>query len=35
MNTGVDFTDILRAAFKPADPKSIKKTDSLTVLFAL
>ncbi len=32
---GVNFTNILNAAFKNADPKSAKKTDSLTVFFAL
>jgi len=32
---GVDFTNILRAAFMPADPKSGKNTKGLTVFFAL
>ncbi len=31
----VDFTNILREAFKRADPKSTKKTDNLTVFLAL
>jgi hypothetical protein len=31
----MDFTNILRAAFTLADPKSAKKTDALTVFFAL
>jgi len=35
--SGVDFTDILRAAFMHADPKSAKRqcTDGLIVFFAL
>ncbi len=33
MRTGVDFTNILHAAFTCADPKSIKNTDDLTVFF--
>ena len=32
---GVDFTNILRAAFTIADPKSTKKLLDLTVFFAL
>jgi hypothetical protein len=32
---GVDFTNILRAAFTLADPKRVKKTDVLTVFFGL
>jgi len=32
---GVNFTNILRAAFMCADPKSLNKTDSLTVSFVL
>jgi hypothetical protein len=32
---GVNFVNILQAALTPADPKSSKKTDSLTVFFAL
>jgi len=31
---GVNFINILRAAFVRADPKSVKKTDNLTVFFA-
>jgi len=31
----VNFINILRAAFTRADPKSTKKTDDLTVFFAL
>jgi len=31
----VNFTNILQAAFTLPDPKSAKKTDSLTVFFAL
>jgi hypothetical protein len=34
LNPGVKFTNILRAAFMHSDPKSAKKTDSLTY-FAL
>jgi len=33
--TGVIFTNILRAAFLHADPKSAKKTDNLNVFLAL
>ncbi len=32
---GLNFNKILQAAFTPADPKSAKKTDDLTVFFAL
>ena len=32
---GVNFTNVLRAAFTPADPKSGKKLLNLTVFFAL
>ncbi len=32
---GVGFTNILRTAFKCADPKSTKMTDGLTVFLAL
>ncbi len=32
---GVNFTNILSAAFSSAGPKSAKKTDSLTVFFAV
>jgi len=32
---GVDFINILRAAFTPVDPESAKKTDILTIFFAL
>jgi len=32
---GVDFTNILRAAFASADPKSAKKTVKLSVFFVL
>jgi len=35
VSPGVDFTNILRAAFTLSDPKSTKKTDGLTVFFAL
>ncbi len=35
LTPGVDFTNILCAAFRHTDPKSAKKTDSLTVFFAL
>jgi len=35
MSTGVNFTNNLQAAFTRADPKSTKKTDNLTVFFAL
>jgi len=34
-SSGVNFTNILRTAFTNADPKSRKKTDGLTVFFAL
>jgi len=33
--SGVDFTNIVHAAFMLTDPKSAKKTNSLTVFFAL
>ena len=32
---GFNFTNVLRAAFTPADPKSAKKLLNLTVFFAL
>jgi len=32
---GFNFINILQEAFTRTDPKSVKKTDSLTVLFAL
>ncbi len=32
---GVDFINVLLAAFMPPDPNSTKKTDSLIVFFAL
>ena len=32
---GVNFTNVLQAAFTPADPKSGKKLLNLTVFFAL
>jgi len=32
---GVNFTNILRAAFTHADPKSARKTDGLTEVLAL
>ena len=32
---GVNFTNVLRAAFTPADPESGKKLLDLTVFFAL
>jgi len=35
LTPGVNFTNILCATFIQADPKSAKKTDSLTVFFAL
>jgi len=35
MKPVVDFTNILRADFTHADPKSVKKNDNLTVFFAL
>jgi hypothetical protein len=33
--TGVNFINVLRAAFAPVEPKSAKKTNNLTVFFAL
>jgi hypothetical protein len=33
--TGVNFVNVLRAAFACADPESAKKTDNLTSFFAL
>jgi len=33
--SGVNYTNILHEAFTCADPKSAKKTDSLTVIFGL
>ncbi len=33
--TGVNFINILRAAFMHADPESVKKIDNLTVFFTL
>jgi len=35
MVTGDNFINVLQAAFEWADPKSVKKTDNLTVYFAL
>jgi len=35
MTTGVNFINVLLGAFTRADPKSTKKTDDLTVFFAL
>ncbi len=35
MTSGVDFFNILCAAFMHADPDRAKKTDNLTVFFAL
>ncbi len=32
---GVNFINIIQAAFARADPKSAKKTDNLTVFFAI
>ncbi len=32
---GIDFINIVREAFMHTDPKSTKKTDRLTVFFAL
>jgi hypothetical protein len=32
---GLNFNNILRAAFTPADPKSAKKTEDLIVFLAL
>ncbi len=33
--TGVNFTNIIQAAFTHADPEQAKKTDNLTVFFML
>jgi len=33
--TGVNFINVLRAAFEHSDPKIAKKTDNLTVFLAL
>ncbi len=35
VNLGVNFTNILQAAFECADPKNVKKIDNLTIFFAL
>ncbi len=35
LSPGVNFIDILRAVFACAYPKCTKKTDNLTVIFAL
>jgi len=35
LRPGVNFINVLKAAFTLADPKSTKKTDGLTVCFAL
>ena len=35
LTTGVNFINILQAAFAHADPKSVKNTDNLTVFLAL
>ncbi len=35
LTPGVNFINILRAAFLSADPESAKKTDNLTVFFVL
>jgi len=35
LTSGVNFTNILCKAFTQADSKNAKKTDGLTVLFAL
>ena len=35
LSAGVNFTNVLRAAFTRADPKSAKKLLNLTVFFAL
>jgi hypothetical protein len=35
LTSGIDFTNILCAAFPGTYPKSAKKTDGLTVFFAL
>jgi len=32
---GVNFINVLWAAFMPSDPESAKKTDNFTVFFAL
>jgi len=34
-SSGVNFINVLLAAFACADPESTKKTDNLTVLFGL
>ena len=35
MNAGLNFINVLQAAFTPADPKSGKKLLNFTVFFAL
>jgi len=35
LTPGVNFINVQQAAFTIADPKSAKKTDNLTVCFAL
>jgi len=35
LTTGVNFNNVLQAPFACTDPKSAKKTDNLTVFFAL
>ncbi len=35
LKPGINFTNVLRSAFESADTKSAKKTDGLTVFFAL
>jgi hypothetical protein len=35
LTTGVDFTNILHAAFRRADPISSKKTNGLTLFYAI
>jgi len=35
LESGINFINILQAAFASTDPESIKKTDNLTVFFAL
>jgi hypothetical protein len=35
MSTGVNFTNVLQAAFTCADSKAQNKTDKLTVFFVL
>ncbi len=35
LSLGVNFTNVLRAAFTLVDPKSVKKIDQLTVFFTL